>query len=168
MASVAVRMGMKSSLALVMAACQGDPPRSILSTWLSMITIELSTIIPKTTISVARETVCSSTPSEVQDPEGDQYGDGDGDGGDGSNAERQQQHGNEDDRHDGDQELMQEIAYRVAHIFRKFGYFRHRDIGWTAVLEILPVLYPHLSRILQCCCPAAFPAKAGSFSFRFA
>ena len=45
-----------------MAACQRLMPSSIFSIYESIITMELSTIIPKATISEARVTVFSSKP----------------------------------------------------------------------------------------------------------
>ena len=56
-AKTAVKTGEKSSVELFQAASQGVSPWSSFSMWLSMMTMELSTTMPKTMIKAAKETV---------------------------------------------------------------------------------------------------------------
>ena len=63
MASVAEKIDFRNSRALAMAACQRDTPSPIFSRYASMITMELSTIIPSVTMSAASVTVLSSMPN---------------------------------------------------------------------------------------------------------
>ncbi|MPM20071.1 hypothetical protein SDC9_66498 [bioreactor metagenome] len=63
MANVAISNGLKYSRALLMAECQREYPCSISSIYPSITTMELSTIIPRTTIRAASVTVFISIPS---------------------------------------------------------------------------------------------------------
>lgn len=60
MASVAESMDLKKWVVLSIEACQRDMPSPIFSRWLSMMTIELSTIMPSVSTSTASVTVFSS------------------------------------------------------------------------------------------------------------
>ena len=63
MESVAISIGLNSSLALSIAASTRLCPAAILSIYPSMVMMESSTIIPKTTINAARVTVFNGMPA---------------------------------------------------------------------------------------------------------